>query len=53
MFYYNKIANGFTGWFSRFNDCLASQGVAAWVITSISIDCRFTCGSPVPAVRHV
>lgn len=42
-------ANGFTDWFSRFNDCLASQGIAGWIVTSISIACGFSCGSPVPA----
>lgn len=41
-------ANGFTDWFSRFNYCLASQGVAGWIVISISIACGFSCGSPVP-----
>lgn len=40
---------GIKSWFSKFNKCLASQGIAAWVITSISIACGFACGTLTPA----
>lgn len=31
------------GWWSNFNDCLASKGIAAWAITSLSVICGFAC----------
>lgn len=31
------------GWWGNFNDCLASKGIAAWAITSLSIVCGFAC----------
>jgi hypothetical protein len=31
------------GWWSCFNNCLASQGVPSWVITGISIACGLIC----------
>ncbi|MFJ7970990.1 hypothetical protein [Psychrobacillus sp. NPDC096389] len=31
------------GWWSNFNDCLASQGIAAWAITSLSVICGLAC----------
>ena len=30
---------GVGGFLSKFNDCLASQGIAAWAITAASIAC--------------
>ncbi|TWT27730.1 hypothetical protein [Planomicrobium sp. CPCC 101110] len=31
------------GWWSNFNDCLSSQGIAGWAITSLSVICGFAC----------
>lgn len=31
------------GFWSEFNDCLASKGIAGWVITALSIACGFAC----------
>lgn len=28
-----------------FNDCLSSQGIAGWAITSLSIACGFACAT--------
>lgn len=30
-------------WWSKFNDCLASKGIASWAITSLSVICGFAC----------
>ncbi|MFF2154352.1 hypothetical protein ACFVVQ_03480 [Paenibacillus chitinolyticus] len=33
------------GWWSCFNNCLASQGVAAWAITVVSTMCGVACAA--------
>ncbi|WP_146552498.1 hypothetical protein [Rummeliibacillus sp. SL167] len=33
------------GFWSEFNDCLASKGIAAWAITALSVACGFACAS--------
>lgn len=31
------------GWYDNFKQCLSDKGVAAWIISSISIGCGFAC----------
>lgn len=33
------------GFWSEFNDCLASKGIAGWAITSLSVVCGLACAA--------
>lgn len=43
FFSFLKPQTASAGFWSDFNDCLASQGIAGWAITALSVACGFAC----------